>query len=217
MDYKEIQYLELASNYFDSDGVLVDIGGFQGEWTETCLRKFLDKKIYVYEPNFEIFQRIENKFSKEKNVILKNLGVSSSSSYQTYYKILSTDDVIQMSGFVKREIYSQYEVEEIKIKTVILDEEIKDPIDFIKIDTEGFELEILKGMETILKSKNSKFIQFEYGGTYLDKGINLNEVIAYLSYFGYKVYNISDGKIFEIKDYEDDFKYDNFLSTFFDL
>jgi len=56
-------------------------------------------------------------------------------------------------------------------------------IDLLKIDTEGFEFNVLKGFEDFLR--NIKIIQFEYGGTYLDSGVKLKEIINYLSQYGF--------------------------------
>jgi len=56
-------------------------------------------------------------------------------------------------------------------------------IDFIKIDTEGYELEVLKGMGNMLK--NIKIVQFEYGGTYISAKITLNDVINHLKNHGF--------------------------------
>ena len=51
-------------------------------------------------------------------------------------------------------------------------------IDFLKIDTEGYEYDVITGFGE--KIKNVKIIQFEYGGTFLDRNIKLIELINYL-------------------------------------
>lgn len=56
-------------------------------------------------------------------------------------------------------------------------------IDFLKIDTEGYELSVLKGFDETIR--RVKFIQFEYGGTYIDSGVKLIEVVEYLKSFGF--------------------------------
>lgn len=51
-------------------------------------------------------------------------------------------------------------------------------IDFLKIDTEGYELNVLQGFEDSLQ--NVQIIQFEYGGCFLDNNTKLIDVITYL-------------------------------------
>lgn len=56
-------------------------------------------------------------------------------------------------------------------------------IDFTKIDTEGYELSVLEGFGKYLKI--IKLIQFEYGGTFIDSGVKLDEIINYLKSHGF--------------------------------
>jgi len=56
-------------------------------------------------------------------------------------------------------------------------------IDFLKIDTEGFELQVLQGFAEQLQKVN--IIQFEYGGTFLDNNVHLADVIQYLESAGF--------------------------------
>jgi FkbM family methyltransferase len=56
-------------------------------------------------------------------------------------------------------------------------------IDFLKIDTEGYELNVLQGFEECLDKV--KIIQFEYGGTFLDNNKKLIDVIQYLEQRGF--------------------------------
>lgn len=57
-------------------------------------------------------------------------------------------------------------------------------IDFLKIDTEGYDFEVIKGFEEYIK--NVQIIQFEYGGTSLDdSGFKLNDIITYLDKKGF--------------------------------
>ena len=49
-------------------------------------------------------------------------------------------------------------------------------IDFIKIDTEGFEYEVLKGAEKILKLHKPKFIQIEFNWHQLIRNHNMHDL-----------------------------------------
>ena len=57
-------------------------------------------------------------------------------------------------------------------------------IDFLKIDTEGYDFEVIKGFADSIK--DVQIIQFEYGGTSLDNdGFKLNDIITYLAGKGF--------------------------------
>jgi FkbM family methyltransferase len=69
-----------------------------------------------------------------------------------------------------------------KASDYIIDNRIKH-IDFLKIDTEGYELNVIQGFEEFLKI--IKIVQFEYGGTFMDNNTKLIDVINYLSNKGF--------------------------------
>jgi FkbM family methyltransferase len=83
-------------------------------------------------------------------------------------------------------------------------------IDFLKIDTEGYELNVLKGFED--KLSIVKVIQFEYGGTYIDAKIKLIDVINYLRQFGFYnfCYLTQEGPQL-ISDFNDHYQYCNIV------
>jgi hypothetical protein len=81
----------------------------------------------------------------------------------------------------------------------------------MKIDTEGFELDVLQGFGDYL-TNNVKIIQFEYGGTYLDKNIKLCDVISYLTAKGFgKFCYLSSTEFSPITDVADHYKYCNIV------
>jgi FkbM family methyltransferase len=83
-------------------------------------------------------------------------------------------------------------------------------IDFLKIDTEGHELLVLKGFEDKLNIVSQ--IQFEYGGTYLDTNTTLMDVISYLRGFGFiNFYYLVQGGMVPITDFSDHYNYCNIL------
>ena len=79
---------------------------------------------------------------------------------------------------------SEEEVECTTIDT-LFEEFGLESIDYLKVDTEGAELMILKGAEKNLRDKRIQCIQLEYGDTYKDAGFGVGDVITYLKKFDY--------------------------------
>lgn len=97
----------------------------------------------------------------------------------------------------------------IKSKDYMLTKEMKS-LDFLKIDTEGFEFHVIKGFEEIIQ--NVKVIQFEYGGTYLDCKTKLSEVVDYLSQHGFHKFAIlTDSGPVPVTDFTDNYQYSNYV------
>ena len=94
-------------------------------------------------------------------------------------------------------------------KEYVVSNNIKN-IDFLKIDTEGYELNVLKGFEDFLE--NIKIVQFEYGGTFLDNNTKLIDVINYLKEKGfYKFSYVTQNGPVLIHNFSDHYQYCNIV------
>src|SRR5690606_7492374 len=88
-------------------------------------------------------------------------------------------------------------------------------VDFVKIDVEGAELDVLNGAIKSMTLKKIKFLQVEYGGTYLDAGIKFTDVIKFVHSVGYKVFEKTDTwKEVTLDNFIEDYRYQNFLLTY---
>ena len=70
-------------------------------------------------------------------------------------------------------------------------------IDYIKVDTEGFEIEVLKGGEKLIK-EHKPFVHVEVKGKVLVKqGLSSDDVDEYLKSINYKeVFRISSERVY---------------------
>ena len=83
-------------------------------------------------------------------------------------------------------------------------------IDFLKIDTEGYEMNVLLGFNDYLN--NIKIIQFEYGGTFMDNGVKLIDVVNYLEQNGFHKFSyLSPNGPILIQDFQDHYQYCNIV------
>jgi len=81
---------------------------------------------------------------------------------------------------------------------------------FVKIDTEGFEFDVLKGLHDTLP--HIKSIQFEYGGTFIDNNITLQQVIGYLKGNGFEKFSyLCENGTVLITDTRDHYQYCNIV------
>jgi FkbM family methyltransferase len=172
--------------------VFVDIGSNRGEAiTSMLIHNKSDTKIIGFEPNFETFKKLENYVSKERNLMIHNLGLGASNSsailYTPFYckwmfgglasfKYENAKEWLKTRMFFYREKYLS--VNESQCKIEMLDNFGLSPY-FIKIDVQGLELEVLQGSKETL-TKNTPIILIE--------SIN-KECIEYLIPFGYNFYH----------------------------
>jgi FkbM family methyltransferase len=215
----EIEMFHSIKKHFSSH-VFIDVGAFNGSWTDFVLQNFSDAEIFLFEPNNDKFSFLTKKYQSNSNIYVFNYGLSNEEKYENYYQMIDNnhDDILGMSSFVKRSIFKKYQIKINNLQVKIFDDIYRShkEIDFMKIDVEGYELNVLKGCENMLKNKNIKFIQFEYGGTYKDNHIKLNDVIKYLNLYDYKTYKFTNS-FTQIHDFEDDYNYNNFLASYEEL
>ena len=212
----ELRFLKRNIEKFD---VVFDVGARIGEWTKMALLLKSGLNIHCFEPSNLTYRKlISNKFSD--NVICNNFGLSSfkkeaklyviedESGCNSLYRRQGLEDVNDLNVQKKEEI-----VQLDTLDNYCLKKEIKN-IDFVKIDVEGHELEVLKGMSNMLAEKKIKIIQLEYGGTFIDANILLKDIFIFLKKYDYKLYQIYPKKVKLIERYLqilDNFRYKNFL------
>lgn len=216
IDNKEKEILLFLMKYIDNNPNIIDVGGNIGCWSEYVLSITEPSNLYIFEPENKNIEILNHKFKNNENIKVIGKGLGDVFTVKTYYDMVSENsDIRGLGGFIKRGVYSglSYNTFDLEITTLdsFIDNNIN--IDFIKIDVEGFEFNVIKGMSNMLESSKFKFIQFEYGGTYLDANIKLNDVIQYLNNYGYFVYDLKEGKFNKIISYIDNYEYNNFIAT----
>lgn len=153
-----------------------------------------DTLIHLFEPHPVLYDRLLTKISKSplcqgKQIRTHNVGISDASGALYYYE--------RATSFVNR--FGESSSQTFPILRLDNIEELKtaEEISFLKIDVEGFELNVLKGASGLLDK--TRYIQFEYGGTYPDSKIKLEDVFAFLKPFGFEhFYYISETHLLEI-------------------
>jgi FkbM family methyltransferase len=171
----------LKKNKCNRFKLLIDIGAHKGESIELFSKNFIIKKIISFEASPINFEYLKKKIEENKQgynnteIILENIALgaedkiielnqfdeSSSSTIKEideeskYYK-----RKFRLINFLnKKETYQKLKIKISKLKDYIEKHNIE-KIDFMKIDTEGYEFEILLGLEN--KIKLVDIIMFEH-------------------------------------------------------
>jgi FkbM family methyltransferase len=188
-DPGEIAYL--FSNIKKDDKVF-DIGAHKGAYL-FYMSKIVGKsgKVYAFEPQSILYKyllTLKGLFSCE--VILENLALSDSSKEQVLnIPAHKNENKSSPGASLSNNFAGQKIIKTEKIQSISLDEYCSRSNirpDFLKIDVEGHELEVLKGAEEILKSyKPGLIVEIEERHIGIEK---LNETINFLLSLGYKGY-----------------------------
>ncbi len=141
------------------DEVLLDIGANNGAYGASLAKYFPESRIISVEPNLDTFNDLVNNVSHE----CFNYAIAQEEGEKSFY-VSYENPTSTLGSFSKHSIPKKEEVKEIKVNCIRLDTFISQigvsNIGLLKIDTEGFDYEVLKSGESILA--NIKFIQFEF-------------------------------------------------------
>ncbi len=183
--------------------VIFDVGANIGQTCNLYQKIFKIEDYFAFEPNLIAYNKLRQKFPQIKSF---NLAVGDKSTDIDFYispiSVLST--VILPKIESKRFVFKQKiigkensQFQKTIVKQITIDDFVGEHnitrIDLLKIDVEGFELQVLKGSEKTLRSGIISIIQLEQH--FDDQRINNDsEIRLILQKFGFN-------EIFEVKHY----------------
>ena len=187
----------------DSINIIFDVGcRSDSEFTQ------FEGEVHYFDPMHGFIEDLKVKTNLNKTSYFNNFGLGKENKqlyyyprYQSFYDRVKSCHVSDDTNKILLDIK--------KGKDYIVENNVK-PIDFLKIDTEGYELNVIQGFEEYIE--NIKIIQFEYGGTFLDNNTKLIDVTDYLEKKGF--YNFSyltPGGPQLINNFSDHYRYCNIV------
>lgn len=187
---------QLYSQFVKEDSFCFDIGANMGSRVTTFL--ILKAKVLAVEPQQVCYKELKKVFKKEDVTIIQK-GVGAKNEVKDFFvadnSLISSFSTEWIEG-MKNKHFSKNKwdkVEQIEIITLdMLIQQYGVP-DFIKIDTEGFELEVLKGLSAPVKALSFEYTLPEPG----NKALQCIELLDKL-YNGKIVLNICRDEAYEM-------------------
>ncbi len=193
-EYKEIGFLK--KNLKKGD-VFVDVGANIGLFTLIASRLVGKKGLVIsFEPTMKTYEklieniRINNKVAK--NIKTYNIALSDQNSTSTLYVNDEYHDAL--NSLVKTDNY----IKEQNIVCETLDlfvsrYNLKDRSVYIKIDVEGYEVPVIKGLESEFKKGFSPTLIMEFNDSNANRaGFSCDQLMNILSQYGYKFYELDN-------------------------
>lgn len=190
--------------------ILFDVGARDDIY---YVKKSSELIVHAFEPNPINYQKLLHNIEVNgigDRIKPVHVGLGNKNTTVEYYS--DTESIFKRTNHITSAVIP-YEITIEKLSHYCSMHNIES-IDFLKIDTEGYELDVLLGCEEMITS--IRIIQFEYGGTYLDSKITLKQIFDLLGpdryYYLLQGNGLHQIKYDDIRPY-DDYSYANFIAS----
>ena len=156
--------------------IIFDVGGNRGQSIRRFLKNFPFAEIHCFEPIEDEYSYLKNKFSYNKKIKLnnfalgkkneiKNFYINAKSSTSSFNKLNKNSEWIKQRSKENNKNIKSFTIKSQKTTIKSIDHYCKTNkikhIDILKLDTQGYEDQILSGCENILKSERISIIELE--------------------------------------------------------
>jgi len=158
-EYRFLRYLA----GLNSAPVFLDVGCNEGDWTAAAINSSLRCQVFGFDINDKVREVYSARFRGNERVELISAGLGS--SIGIFEAAIAP---IEESGgsFVGSHIGGPTNYEKTLVRLETGDHFISDrdlaSVQLLKVDVEGFELEVLKGFSSSLRNRKIVAVQFEY-------------------------------------------------------
>ncbi len=161
---------KFVSKILKKGNIVLDIGAHWGGFS-VCFANLVGEegKVYSFEPSSRNYRILNKniKINKLKNIQPFKYAVGNEEKI-VKLKIASTSSGHNSIARDNLPFERVEEVKQIKIDNFLKEKGIK-KINFVKIDVEGYELEVLEGMKETIKNQNDFWIFLEYSPSFMKK------------------------------------------------
>lgn len=192
----------------------IDVGANVGDWTALMTQHAPDfEQALLFEPSTIAFQQIKARFGDRRNIELIQAAVADQPGELSFYEEPNAGHTSSLvPGF------SANVAVEKKVRVTTLDQEVEqrslDTINLLKVDTEGYDLYVLKGAKNLLGKQRIEIVQFEYSKAWLLADSTLYRALKLLESFDYQVFLLKTNGLFKLNYsfYGEYFDYSNFVA-----
>ena len=176
---------------------IIDVGAHKGEFLENMLKIQKVNSFYAFEPQKNIFKELNKKFARNKKVKLfncaidkeisnKKLKINKISMKSSLAEVNENSLYLKFINFLaqsKSNFEGEYEVQTNTVDKIF--EGINLQKSLLKIDVEGFEINVIKGSQMKLEEISFILLENQFGNHF--KNNNFKDITKLLSEKNFKI------------------------------
>jgi len=186
------------------DGLLFDVGANHGSYTKFLRRLSPGSRIHAFEPHPATFASLQERCGTS-SVTLVNMAVSDTAGAMQLYDFADSDGSTQASLAQASVEMFDPDVVSHTVEVTTIDAYMAvagiERVDFLKIDTEGFDINVLRGAKQALSRGAIKAIQFEFIPADIAMRVTMRDFFEVLH--GYRLFRLClNGGLMPIRRYD---------------
>ncbi len=173
--------------------VIFDVGANTGQSARKYVNRFPASRVFCFEPGRESFRRLQAAFAGCDNVRAFRLALGAESGRQRLVHAGSPTEYFVADASYRAHAQSPGDWEDVDMTT--LDRFCADRgiahIDYLKIDTEGCDLQVLRGARLLLEQQGVDLVEVE-AGMNPDNSVHVpfRDLQAQLEEHGYRIFGV---------------------------
>lgn len=145
--------LRLNYDELNKDSVIVDLGGYKGQWAGDIFSKY-QCNVFVFEPLEQFFKFIKDRYKLNNRISVYHFALGDANKEELIYENADGSSTIRKEGVVSKIMFRKFEevMKELNIHQ----------IDLLKINIEGGEYELLEYLLDNKMLQSIKNIQVQF-------------------------------------------------------
>lgn len=197
--------------------LVIDVGGNVGIYSE-CIRKIAPgAEIHLFEPSRHCLAILDQKFAGVEDIVINPTALAEEAGEATLFADQPGSGLASLTHRDLGHLGVDFDWAE-TVQTLRFEDYWRSalgsrPIDIVKIDVEGHELDVLRGFGKAVA--NVSIFQFEFGGTQVDTRTFFKDYFKFFYEAGFKLYRIGPLGLDELSGYtesDESFVISNYLA-----
>lgn len=190
--------------YFTDHPVVFDVGANVGEWAGEFIQRIPDVTMYAFEPQPEAAHHLYHKYPW---VTIEQVALSNKSGGTVVMKRDEPGSYHASMHRYSHPVLGSYKGH-LEVPVITLDQYCEEAgverINFLKIDVEGNELNVLRGAERMLADGRIDMIQFEFNECAKFANVTFDDIWSLLVDLQYVLHREHPGYLERMNGYTDD-------------